>query len=217
MMSYLTVSTVAEWSCFCIAFFCLRTDKDPLWKWFPAYLLIVCLVETTGIYIRTTWHVTNAPLYNLYLPIECIFVSSFLFHQLRNFGLKRTWLYAWLTLFTGLYLTESISNNWERYSRQVVVLMSVIFVLAALYYFYLVLRSEQYIRLGGHGPFWWVSGVLMFYFGGVVTYIFFTYLLQAPASDSIQYSVRYIIFKVLNVILYGSWAYACICRYRQLK
>ena len=217
MLPYITVNTFMEWSCFLAGVVCLRKDKDLVWKLFPIYLLLVCIVETTGIYLRLCHHVSNAFLYNYYLPAECICISIFLFHLLRPSGLKRLFLLLWLGIFIVLYMVESVHNNFAQYSSQVVVLMSVVFVLASLYYYYLVLKSDRYIRLGSYPPFWWVNGVLIFYFGGVVNYIFFNYLLHTPAVNSIQFSLRYIIFKVLNVLLYGSWIYAFICRYRQQK
>lgn len=217
MTPFLTVNTTAEWACFLTALCCLRKDKDPAWKWFPFYLLIVCLVETMGIYLRITLHRSNAALYNIYLPLECLFVSVFLYRLLQPYGVKRWLLLVWTGLFFVLYLAESVSNRFARYAHQTVIVMSLVFVLASLYYFYLVLKGERYIRLGTYAPFWWVSGVLLFYFGGVVTYVFFNYLLRTPASVNLHYSVRYIIFKVLNVLLYGSWTVASICRYRQMK
>jgi hypothetical protein len=216
MTPYLTVNTAAEWTCCLAALYCLRTDKDPAWKGLPYYLLIVCLVETMGIYLRLQ-HRSNAFLYNIYLPLEGLFMSVFLYRLLQPYGVKRWLLFGWTGLFLVLYFAESMSNRFARYSHQVVVLMSVVFVLASLYYFYRVLKSDQYIRLGSYAPFWWVSGVLLFYFGGAVTYVFFKYLLRTPAAVDIHYFVRYIIFKVLNVLLYGSWTYASICRYRQVK
>ncbi|MFB6456409.1 hypothetical protein ACE38W_14145 [Chitinophaga sp. Hz27] len=217
MMSYLSVNTIAEWSCFLTGVFCLRNDESLAWKCFPAYLLVVCLTETLGIHIRVTNHVSNAFLYNYYLPIECICISIFLFLLMKPFGIKRWLLLVWLGIFFTLYLIESFYNHFSKYSSQVVVLMAVVFVCTSLYYHYQVLESDAYIRLGNYAPFWWVNGVLIFYFGGIVTNIFFKYLLHTPAVNSVHYSLRYIIFSILNIVLYGSWIYAFICRYRQQK
>jgi hypothetical protein len=86
--------------------------------------------------------------------------------------------------------------------------------LASVYYFYLVLKEDQFRQLSVYAPFWWVSGTLCFYFAGTAGNIFFNYLIhdQAPV---ISHSVRYVVFNILNVVLYLSWSYSFICRYRQ--
>lgn len=216
-MQYLTVNTVAEWICFLTALVCLRGDKDPVWRRFPFYLLIVCLVETGGIYLRTVLQKPNAPLYNIYMLAECFAITTFLYHLMKPYGVRLWAPIAWGVIFLAAWLTESFNGGFESYSPQTAILLSIVMVVGCLYYFYLVLRSDEYVRLSAHPPFWWASGTLMFYFGGIATYIFFQYLMEASSVEGIRFSLRYVIFKVLNVLLYGSWTYAFICRYRQTK
>ncbi|MRG44482.1 hypothetical protein GFS24_05125 [Chitinophaga sp. SYP-B3965] len=216
-MQYFTLNTIAEWISFLTSVVCLSKDRDPVWKRFSIYLLIVCLVETGGIYFRETLHQPNTPLYNGLLPIECFAVSSMFYHLLKPYGIRRDIFLAWITLFALCFLTELISSRFSHYAHQTLVLMAVVFILASLYYFYLVLKDDHYVSLGTYAPFWWVSGALIFYFGGTATNTFFQYLLNDPETRSIHYSLRYHIFKVLNVLQYGCWSYAFICRYRQMK
>lgn len=216
-MQYFTVNTVAEWICFLTALVCLRRDKDPVWRRFPFYLLLVCLVETGGIYLRAVLHAPNAPLYNFYMVAECFAITTFLYHLIKPYGISKWVPIAWGAVFLAAWLTESFSHQFGYYSPFTAALMAMVMVTGCLYYFYLVLRDDKYVRLSTHPPFWWVSGALMFYFGGIATYIFFQYLLEASSGEGIRFSLRYVIFKVLNVLLYGSWTYAFICRYRQTK
>ncbi|WP_341839831.1 hypothetical protein [Chitinophaga caseinilytica] len=216
-MHYFTVNTVAEWICFLTALVCLRRDKDPVWRRFPFYLLLVCLVETGGIFMRTELKMPNAPIYNVYMLAECFAMTTFLYHLIKPYGMKIWVPLAWGAIFLAAWLVESLDGDFGTYSRQTAILLSIAVVVACLYYFYLVLRDDRYVRLATHPPFWWVSGTLMFYFGGIATYIFFQYLLEASSVEGIRFSLRYVIFKVLNVLLYGSWTYAFICRYRQTK
>jgi hypothetical protein len=216
-MRYFTVNTVAEWICFFVGLVCLTADKDLLWRRFPAYLLIVCLVETGGIYFRETLHLPNTPLYNGLVPLECIAVSCMFYYLLKPYGLKQSILIGWFILVGSSFLVETLPGRFSRYAHHTIVLMAVVFIVASLYYFYLVLKDEHYVNLFTYAPFWWVSGTLIFYFGGTATNTFFEYLVNDHVADSIQYSLRYHIFKVLNVLLYGCWSYAFICRYRQMK
>lgn len=216
-MQYLTVNTIAEWGCLLTGVICLSKDKDPVWRYFPIYLLITCLTETAGIYIREQLHRPNTPLYNGYLVVECLTISTFLYHQLKPYGVKVGVLFGVLALLLTGFVAEITGIGFMRYANRVTTLMSVVFVVASLYYYYLILKEEEYVQLGTYAPFWWMSGTLIFYFGGVATFVFFEYLVQDQVPHSIHYSVRYLIFKVLNVLLYSCWSYAFICRFRLRK
>jgi hypothetical protein len=70
--------------------------------------------------------------------------------------------------------------------------MSVVFVLASLYFYYLKLKDEHFEPLMFSAPFWWVSGTLFFYFGSTACNNFLDYL---PSMKAITFSrsIRYII------------------------
>ena len=68
--------------------------------------------------------------------------------------------------------------------------------------------------IGSDAPFWWVNGTICFYFAGMACNIFFKYLVKDVTSD-VSHSARYIVFSILNVILYACWSYSFICRYFQ--
>jgi hypothetical protein len=65
-----------------------------------------------------------------------------------------------------------------------------------------------------HPPFWIVTGLFFFNFGSIACNLFFDYLMVKIPKEYIP--INYIIFTVLNFILYGCWSYAFICRYRQM-
>jgi hypothetical protein len=61
-----------------------------------------------------------------------------------------------------------------------------------------------------------VNGTLIFYFGSTAINIFFDYLVHDKISV-FSYSIRYVTFAILNVLLYSCWSYAFICRFLQRK
>nr|WP_295863684.1 hypothetical protein [uncultured Chitinophaga sp.] len=212
MIHFFTVNTVTEIICFLTGLICLIKDRDPVWKRFILYLFIVCITELSGIYIRRTMHVSNVWVYNIFLVIECFCISLFFHHLYSNYINVSKWLIAWLAIFMVIYTVEAIDSHFQRFNNKTATLMAVVFVLASLYYFYLMLKDSRYQSLGAYAPFWWISGVLLFYFGGVIFNILFQYIAD---SSTFPYSMRYIIFNILNIFLYTSWSYAFICRYRQ--
>jgi hypothetical protein len=216
MIAYLTVNTVAEAFCLLVSLFCLFKDKDLLWRLLIAYLSLTLITEVSGIYVRKTFHQSNIYLYNIFLVVECITISTFFYNLYKQYVNRLTWLIIWLLIFSLFFVSELIFNQFTGFVSKTASLLSVIFVLAGLYFYYLVLRDEHYVNLDRYAPFWWVSGTLIFYFGSTATNIFLDYLVHDQIAV-FHYSIRYITFSILNVLLYCCWSYSFICRYLQRK
>jgi hypothetical protein len=216
MSTYLTVNTTFELICFLTACFCLYNDKQPEWRFLIFYLFIICLTELSAIYIRKVVGSSNTPLYNLFLIVECLSVSVFFYYLYKRYVNRIRWLVGWLSLFAICYAVEMWSNPLTSFASKTTSLLSFVFALACLHFYYLMLKDEKFEKLGNHAPFWWVNGTLIFYFGSTATNIFFDYLILDHITKFHQ-SIRYIIFNILNVFLYGCWSYAIICRYLQRK
>ena len=214
-MIYITINTVAEFFCFVIAFLFLCRDKDPAWLVFIPYLLLTCIVEIAGITMHHS-HKTNIPLYTVFVLAECFIISFFFYRLYRPYGAKISMLMLWFAIFLGMYLTELYLNHFNDFVSVTASVMSVIFVITGLYYYYLKLNDDNFERLLFYPSFWWVNGTLFFYFGGTVCNLFFEFLIKYP-SASYSYSVRYLIYGISNVILYSCWSYAFICRHLQMK
>jgi len=211
MTIYITVNTVSEFLCFVISILCLYRDKDSVWGNFIFFLLLTCLVEIAGIYIRMR-HRPNFMLYNLFLVIECAVLNYFFYHLLKENRLKKI-LTGWIVFFLLFYFIELIVKHFNAYVSASSTLLSVELILASIYFYYRLLKEEKYRQLSKYAPFWWVNGTICFYFAGIACNIFFRYLLHK--APDISHTVRYIVFTILNVILYTSWSYSFICRYFQ--
>lgn len=213
MHAFFTVNTVTELICLLISVICLYKDKNVYWRSFMLYLLMVCIVETVGISLRLE-HKPNYALYTWFLVIECTMISCFFYHLYKKYHHKPSQLYSWLGLFILVFLLELFTNHFSNFAYKTAAFMSVVFVIASLYYYVLILKDEHFRKLETYPPFWIVNGVLFFYFGSTACNVFFDYLLQEKAR-SLSLSTRYVTFNILNVLLYSCWSYAFICRYRQ--
>jgi len=216
-MKFVTFNTAIELICFLAALVFLRKDKSAAWKLFILYLLFTFLVETTGLYLRKHG-ISNMELYNGFLIFECSFISYFFFNLYKSYQYKLKWLIGWWVAFLVMYITELAYYDFEfnNFASITATVMSVVFVLASLYYYYRKLEDESYEPLLSSASFWWISGVLFFYFGSTACNLFFDYL-QQHEFGTYDRSVRYVIFNILNVILYSFWTFSFICRYRQRK
>jgi cell shape-determining protein MreD len=215
-MIYITLNTSAELTCFFVALVFLLKDKDPVWRMVIPFLMLTCLVEFFGIHMRKVWGVPNGLLYTLFLLAECSFISYFFHHLYKRYFNKPRWLFGWLAVFLTIYVTETTIRGFGSYASVSAIVMSIAFVLAALLFYYLKLKDEQFEPLLTSPSFWWVSGCLFFYFGGTACNVFFDYLKNNEVS-SYSGSIRHQIFIILNIILYSFWSVSFICRYRQRK
>jgi len=214
MPVYININTVSEFVCLFVSLICLYKDKDPVWRALIFFLLVTCAVEVAGIHLRKELHRPNFMLYNIFLIVECFIQSYFFYHLIKVYKDKAMVLVIWIVLFLLCYFTELYKNHLGGFVFQTSSLMSVMLVLAGVYFNYLVLKDERFKRLSTDASFWWVSGTLCFYFGSTACNIFFEYLVH-DKTPAISHSVRYIVFNILNIVLYLNWSYAFICRYRQ--
>ena len=214
-MKLATPNTAIEFVCFLAALIFLFKDKDAAWRLLIPYLFLTFAVETLGLYMRLILGVNNITVYNCFLILECLFNSYFFYSLYKHFKYSAKWLYAWLGFFAAMYLAEMMYDKYQGFVSITASVMSVVFVLAALYYYYLKLRDEHYEPLLVSPHFWWVCGTLFFYFGSTVCNLFFDYMSTQSYADN--RSVRYIIFIMLNITLYSCWTFSFICRYRQRK
>lgn len=212
MKIYITVNTLSEFFCLVISILCLYREKDKVWKSFILFLLLTCLVEIAGIYIRKELYRPNFMLYNFFLVIECAVVNYFFYHLLKaNHNLNKL-LTGWLVIFLLCYFVELFVNHFNTYVSTTSTVMSVELILASIYYYYRLLKEEKFRKLSKDASFWWVNGTICFYFAGMAFNIFFKYLFQ---DIPVNTSASYIVFSILNVILYSCWSYSFICRYLQ--
>ncbi|WP_158800051.1 hypothetical protein [Pedobacter sp. L105] len=211
-MRILTINTASEFICFLISVFCLLKDKNAYWRSFMFYMLLVCLTELGGLFLRSI-AVSNSMLYTGFLIIECSMISTFFYYTFYKYYPKSKWIYAWFALFLIAYIAELVDNHFSIFSYRTTTFMSVAFVIASLYYYLLITRDEKFRKLGSDPQFWVINGILFFYFGSTACNVFFDYLIHEVSP--ISQSIRYITFNILNILLYSCWSYAFICRYRQ--
>ena len=216
MPLYLSINTIAEITCFVIGLICLFQDKSLLWKSFIAYLFLVCITETAGIYLRVH-HTRNYLIYTIYMFFECLMVSTFFYYIYKRYHHKIKLLYSWMALFLVIYLIELYTSHFKSFPSFTATFMSVVFVVASLYFYLLVIKDERFRHLGTYPPFWIVNGILLYYFGSTACNVFYDYLVQNENGIKATLSIRYIIFNLLNVLLYACWSYAFLCRYYQRK
>ena len=207
---FITGNTLVEALCLIASVLCFRRHQKKVWRVFPIYLLAMCFTELYGIFLRKNHHNNQWP-YNFLILFDAIFINL-VFAQLFKYYFKSSRItLIGLAVLLIVYLFEvqnhgfalifdtrndllnNITNN----------VMSVIFTLYALIYFYMLLKDERYIDLKYSADFWWVTGVLFFYFGSIIIKLF-----RGLSHSELPYQI----ITVLIWIIYGCWIYSFICR-----
>jgi hypothetical protein len=212
-MTYITVNTGSEFFCFVISLFCLYRDKDKVWKNFILFLLLTFLVEVAGSYIGRKLKQPNFQLYNVFLIIECVVLNYFFYHLYKADHKLKKLLTGWLIFFLIFYFVELYVKHFKAFVSVSSTIMSVEMILAGIYFYYRLLKEEKFRQLSKYAPFWWVNGTICFYFAGIACNLFFRYMILD--KPPMTHTARYIVFSILNVILYSCWSYSFICRYFQ--
>ncbi|OCX52488.1 hypothetical protein BEL04_13580 [Mucilaginibacter sp. PPCGB 2223] len=209
-----SVNTNIETVGFIIALVCLIRDKNWFWRGMVLYLFITCLTELIGLHIKKLYladmaHVhPNIWIYNILLIFQAAFISVMFQHLLSRYIDSKLIIICGLALLGVLYVYEVFDHGVFVKHNLTTTTMSVLFVVYSLYYFYHVLRDDRYLSLWHDASFWWVAGILLFYFGSIASVLYF----QMLATISLHARTTYPIYRILIIMLYGCWSYAFICR-----
>lgn len=206
-------TALIELICFIFAVIYLSNDKDSFWRHLIWFMLAITLLDGAGWSMAVLLHKKNHWIYNIELPLEVLFIVWLFSNILKTYFKTRVWAVIVVSLFFILYTRDIINSGFNEYADFTDTIAALIFVIASgIFYFYL-LKEERYVELFKYPPFWLVTGMFLFYFGSTALNVFFDELMQLNVAKGIP--LRYIIFTILNGILYGCWIYAFKCTYQQ--
>ena len=207
MLSYFTFNTSFELICLAFAILCLWRTHELVWKSLIFYLFIICLAEFTGVYLKRHYQ-SNQWIYNVLLVFQIGFTSIMFKHLFDKYSIGKPAVFLGWLLLLSLYIIDLLTHGFFKFNMLTYNTMSVVFILYSLFYFYLLLNDEAYIDLKYSAKFWWVTGVLFFYFGSTAVNLF-----RGKTAIMLSgHSLSYYIYIVLNMILYGCWSYSFICK-----
>ncbi len=153
-------------------------------------------------------------LFNIFIFFEISAILYGLYHCLKAYTNPNDILIIGAGIVYLMYFSFFINHPIADLNTNTITAMSVVFTLYCLYYYYLLLKDENFIEIKTHPQFWSVTGVLFYYFGSTMSNIFDGLFTVKIIS---YYTLRYCIYIVLNLILYSFWLYSFICRMKQQK
>jgi len=173
------------------------------------FMLLTCISEITGRILRLS-NKKNDWVYNLFLIAEAGFTTAMYDYFISKYLKKRPLILVGGGLLIILYVYEIIIHGIFISNDLTITIMSIMFIGYALYYYLLLIKDDTYVKLVKYGPFWWVAGTLLFYYGSCASDLYFTIF----KNTNLFGHKRYLIYVWLNIIQYGLWSYSFICRYK---
>jgi hypothetical protein len=216
MLKFITFNTGAEIICLIIALMCLIKDKSLAWRNMILFLLLTCITEISGIYVRKLYlidraHVhPNVWLYNILLVFQMGFTNLMFNHLLSKYSNSKPFIISGLALLVIFYAYETVSHGIFVYNNLTNIVMGVMFILYSLYFYYHLINDDKYFNLAFLPSFWWVAGVLFSNFGRTACNLFYGKLASIMITS--KHNLTFYIYIVLNIILYSCWSYSFICR-----
>jgi hypothetical protein len=201
---------IAEWLCFILAIL-LLSHLDKYWHTIRFYLGFVVYTESIGYYmVAVAKCPSNNWLYNLFILIEYSYGIWLLSHLINLKSIKLICGIAYL-LFCASYVIEYINHNNSiaSFFDAADAMGSEVMIVLCMVYYYTLFKEEEYINLLKEPLFWLISGCFVFYTTSIGIDTFFKNLVDITKIHSI--SLRYIIMKFLDPILYVCWIRAFVC------
>ncbi|MCX2573410.1 hypothetical protein [Pedobacter sandarakinus] len=212
-MELISAIVIAEVICLVCAFLLLKGDRVAFWKLNILYLLIALLSETFGNYLFSLKK-NNLWLYNIFILFEISFIFTGLYHGFKKYINPKPVIFSGLGFIYLIYLFFFFKAGIMEFNSVTVTVMSVVFTFYGLYYYYLLLKDENFVEINGHPEFWWVTGVVFYYFGSTVINLLY-HVFDFKLFKG--FTLSYLIIIILNIILYSIWTYSYLCRARQRK
>lgn len=203
-----------ELICLCVSLFFLTKNRDTFSKLTIWYLALILITEISGSLWTVMYHKNNSWIYNIYSIFEASYICLGFYYLFKKMEAKSTWLIAatYLVFFIS-YIAETFSHSFFKYHITTTAIMSVGFVVLSLYYYYVLIRQDKTYNLKYYSSFWWVAGVLIYYFGGTI-YNLLTYIVIKNNISSLMLVHTML---ALNFLLYSIWSYSYICSSRHRK
>lgn len=189
-----------------ISIACYKNIKDKPLRWFIPFLLLMTLVELTGMYIWKAGH-ANTWLYHFSVPVEYIFYTYlfYCYFQQRSFKLLAKVLLVLIpviAILNTVFLQGFLIPN-----TNVLKTGAASMVLLSCLYFVDIFKREDQIVLAREPMFWIATGVLFFNAGDLAFNIFFDYILAhrthpgAHLFISINGKLVYVLYTFISIAL----------------
>lgn len=177
--------------------------KKTHWKYFPFFLFILFCLECYGQYLTIYKNYnTNINLYKLIVIPFLFYYYSFVFYKIL---IKKRQLIFVLGCFTFtlsiVFEYTILKTSHPFYASLSISIVNVFFLIYCVLYYLELINSDSLIRFYRLMPFWFSTGILVFYLG-CLPYFGLYNVLATKFYDSIFLFYSWL-FVVLNYLMYS--------------
>lgn len=199
--------------CSAIALLLLRNQSRNIWVLLKWFVVFTTMVEVFASLISAVFHKYNLWLYSLYLPFNFIILYWLLYKVTPYHKYNKPLLLIGIIVFLISYFTEIGIHGIFLYTINSDTVSTIFMFISCNWFFYLLLQKDEWIDIPRHAAFWFVTGLFLFSFCTVVTDLFDSELNDLFIAKKLP--LRTLLYIGFNLMLYGCWSYAFICKYQE--
>ena len=175
--------------------------KDTPQRYFLHFLIYVTFNEILGYILIYIFDMNNSFIYNIYTCVSFLFY----FYWFRLILVNKRIILIFVILFVGS-TTYSLffESFWNDLWLAPYYVGTILILLCSVMYFSSLVRQEEVVHFRRLQPFWIATGLLVFHFGFLPTFIFSEWSLIGSPTNKI-------ILTSLIVILYSSYFISFLC------
>jgi hypothetical protein len=183
---------------------------------FTALLLLTILtvpVEITGAVMWPCFRLYNTWLYNLFSPVENLFVLYCFYRLLSNAKFKKLVLFLMPGTVLATVITYLFHNSFFTYNHHAKIIYLIAWVLAGSLSYVDIALKDDAVAVGKKPLVWLASGILFYSVLFILRMISYKMYISYPSLKNLQ--------PYLNNISIGFMYLGCtaafICQYREMK
>ncbi|MDE3250209.1 MAG: hypothetical protein KGO82_16230 [Bacteroidota bacterium] len=179
---------------------------------FIPFLLLTNIVEWGSRYGVFTVHDSNNWVLNIFTLVEFIFYS-FLFCHFSHSDRHRSRIKTLTVIIVSVCIANILfGQGLNRFHSYSFLVGSMLMVYFSGYYFFELMKRQDYIRIVLLPSLWIVTGILFFYIGMFCYYIFYETYAYRYFAD--YYMLFNILGNIFNIALYGCFIVSFLCMRR---
>jgi hypothetical protein len=214
LKSIFGITVIAECCCLIAAIF-LLSKKTEKWRLFIPFLFITVFADIAGSYLHFVSQSTAFTfIYNALLIISISYLLWFysLSEPLEKLKFHLNYLIIFFNVFaiSNLFFLQGF---WS-YNDFTEVLGDIMIVIVSSIFYYKLLVEEMPRKLFRYSYFWLSAGLLLFYLGSIILYLFHPVIKEYYQETCIN--IGGTINDILNLLLFASFIISFVCQ-RNIK
>lgn len=172
-----------------------------------AYFILLSLFEWLISWILSLFSIYNIFISNIYLVSELLVISLFFY----NIYKCKNWIFPGIVTlgFLCLYLIEFLNKSTLLFNNFVSSIVYLGFITLSVFYFLKLIRKQEVRSLLSFPEFYFVTGLLFYFAGGIFIISFSNYLTETSVNAAKALWLFHSFINLLSYIIYSIGFFKC--------